>query len=178
MTRFLTAIAATLWMVALTLASPAYAQSQSNDELRATHGDWEIRCIKGTETCAMSQVGKTADGKRALLVTIQRLKGAKSDNGTAIPAAITVQTPLRILIPYGVRVKIDNDQVVPLPLSRCIPAGCISQAPMLDEAVSKMKAGSKAVFGFYLQNEVLVNVSLRGYTKAFNSLTPVTPNGN
>lgn len=171
MTRFFSAMTAVLALAATTMTSPA--QAQTKDVLRATHGDWEIRCIEGSETCAMSQVGKTADGKRALLVTIQRLKGAKAENGASVPAAITVQTPLGILIPYGVRVKIDNDQVVPLPLSRCIPAGCISQAPMLDEAVSKMKGGSKAVFGFFLQSEVLVDISLRGYTKAFNSLTAV-----
>ena len=121
----------------------------------------------------MSQVGKTGDGKRALLVTIQRLKGAKADNGQAIPAAITVQAPLGILIPYGIRIKIDSDQVVPLPLSRCVPAGCVAQAPMLNEAVGKMKKGSKAVFGFFLENEVLVNVSLSGFTAAYDSLTPV-----
>lgn len=155
------------------LATVPQADAQSKDVLRDTHGDWEIRCIEGTETCAMSQVGNTGDGKRALLVTIQRIKGATAENGASVPAAITVQTPLGILIPYGVRVKIDSDQVVPLPLSRCVPAGCISQAPMLDEAVNKMKAGSTAVFGFFLDKEILVNVSLRGFTKAFNSLTPV-----
>lgn len=149
------------------------AAAQSSDELRATHGDWEIRCIKGSETCAMSQIGNTGDGKRALLVTIQRLKGATAENGTEIPGAMTVQTPLGVLIPYGVRIKIDSDKVIPLPLSRCVPAGCISQAPMLDEAVAKLKKGSTAVFGFFLDKEVLVNVSLRGFTKAFNNLTPV-----
>lgn len=159
-------------IIAGTFATPVWAQSK--DVLKATHGDWEIRCIEGSSTCAMSQVGKTNDGKRAILVTIQRLKGAKADNGTPVPAAMTVQAPLGILLPYGVRLKIDADQVVPLPLSRCVPAGCISQAPMLDEAVNKMKKGSKAVYGFFLDKEILVNVSLRGFTKAFNTLTPIS----
>lgn len=159
-------------LIAGAIATPAMAQTK--DVLKDTHGDWEIRCIEGTNTCAMSQVGKTDDGKRAILVTIQRLQGAKADNGTPVPAAMTVQAPLGILLPYGVRLKIDADQVVPLPLSRCVPAGCISQAPMLDEAVNKMKKGSKAVYGFFLDKEILVNVSLRGFTKAFNNLTPVS----
>lgn len=165
--------AATLSVALLTLGFSSSAGAQAKDVLKETHGDWEIRCIEGTGTCAMSQVGKTGDGKRALLVTVQRLAGASAEDGTAVPAAMTVQTPLGILLPYGVRLKIDSDQVVPLPLSRCVPAGCISQAPMLDEAVGKMKKGTKAVYGFFLDKEVLVNVSLRGFTKAFNSLTPV-----
>lgn len=159
------------------LTAPVQAQeNRPKDVLKEKHGDWEIRCIEGTDTCAMSQVGSTSDGKRAILVTIQRLTGAKTKDGKPIPAAMTSQTPLGILIPYGLRIKIDGDQVIPLPLSRCIPAGCISQAPMLAEAVTKMKKGSKAVFGYFLQQEILVNISLSGFTKAFDSLTPVAAN--
>ena len=176
MTRFLAAMSA-LAVAFVALASPVSAQTE--DVLKETHGDWEIRCLQGTDTCAMSQVGKTDDGKRALLVTIQRIQpGPKTKDGQPIPAAMTVQTPLGILLPYGLRIKIDADKVVPLPLHRCIPAGCVSQAPMLDEAVNKMKGGSKAVFGFFLESEVLVNVSLKGFTAAYNALKPVpaTPN--
>lgn len=171
MTRMFFALCA-LPLVAVML-STVPATAQASDELRATHGDWEIRCIEGSDTCAMSQIGNTADGKRALLVTIQRLQGAKADNGAAIPAAITVQSPLGILIPYGIRVKIDAADVVPLPLSRCVQVGCIAQAPMLDEAVNRMKKGSKAVFGFFLDQEIIVNVSLSGFTAAYNDLKPV-----
>lgn len=158
--------------VSAAFAAPALAQS--NDVLKETHGDWEIRCIQGSNTCIMAQVGNTPDGKAALRVTVQRLKGASAENGTPVPAAMTVQAPLGILLPYGLRLKIDADKVVPLPVTRCLPAGCISQAPMLDEAVNKMKKGSKAVFGFFADKEVLVNVSLRGFTKAYGSLTPVS----
>lgn len=160
------------WLLAMGGSSSAFAQGQ--DELRATHGDWEVRCVSGTDTCAMSQVGNTSDGKRALLVTVQRLRGVTAEDGSVVPAAITVQTPLGILLPYGVRMKIDNNQVVPVQLSRCVPAGCISNARMLDEAVGRMKKGSSAVFGFFLDREILVNVSLRGFTKAYNSLSPVS----
>ena len=37
--------------IMLTGLGSASAQ-QSQDELRATHGDWEIRCSPGTDTCA------------------------------------------------------------------------------------------------------------------------------
>ena len=171
MTRLFAAMSACAVAFVL-FASPAMAQAKK-DVLKEKFGSWEVRCLEGTDTCAMSQVGQTADGKRALLVTIQRVTGAKTKEGKAIPAAMTVQTPLGILLPYGLRIKIDADKVIPLPLSRCIPAGCVSQAPMLDEAVSKMKKGSKAVYGYFLQKEILVNVSLSGFTKAYNSLKPV-----
>ncbi|MEM6623112.1 MAG: invasion associated locus B family protein [Pseudomonadota bacterium] len=162
--------------MALGLASPSLAQNPPQEVLRATHGDWEVRCIDGTDVCAMSQLGSTEAGERALLVTVQRISGVTADNGITIPGAMTVQAPLGILLPYGIRLKIDADPVVPLPLNRCLPAGCISQAPMQEEAVAKMKAGSTAVFGFFLDQEIIVNISLRGFTKAYNSLTPVNAN--
>lgn len=170
MNRFFSVIAAA--GVSL-LAGVGTASAQASDVLKATHGDWEVRCIQGTDTCAMSQIGNTKEGERGLLVTIQRITGANTDDGRPIQATMTVQAPLGILIPYGIRIKIDGGAVIPLPLSRCIPSGCVSQAPMLDEAVSRMKKGSKAVYGIFLDKEVLVNISLRGFTKAFNNLTPV-----
>lgn len=157
-------------LVAATL-SPAGAQT--NDVLRQTHKDWEVRCIEGTDTCAMSQIGKTGDGQSALQITIQRISGAKTEQGAKIHAAMTVQTPLGVLIPYGVRLKIDNDEVVRFSLARCIPGGCVSRAPMLEEAVTKMKKGTKVVFGYFLDREVLVDVSLSGFTAAYNSLEEV-----
>lgn len=162
-----------LMVLSLTSAFTGGVHAQTNDVLKATHGAWEVRCIEGTDTCAMSQIGSTSDGKRAMLVTVQRVSGVKAENGANVPAALTVQTPLGILIPYGVRMKIDSNKVVPVLLSRCVPAGCISQARMLDEAVGKMKQGSKAVFGFFLDAEILVEVSLSGFTKAYNSIKPV-----
>jgi len=154
------------------IAAPALAQ-QADEEVRARNGAWEVICKKGTDICVMAQDGNTADGKKALRVTVQRVQGATTDDGKPIPAAITVQAPLGILIPYGVRIKIDAENVVPLPLSRCIPAGCVAQAPMLDEAVTKMKRGRNAKFGIFLDQEVLVDISLSGFTKSFNSLQPV-----
>lgn len=173
MIRLLTAIPA-LIAAFFILAAPADAQTnRPKDVLKKKHGDWEVRCLEGTDACAMSQVGKTGDGKRAILITIQRISGAKTKDGKVIAAAMTSQTPLGILLPYGLRIKIDQDKVVPLPLARCLPAGCVSQAPMLTEAVTKMKKGSKAVYGFFLEKEILVNISLKGFTAAYDSLSPV-----
>ena len=77
----------------VTLGAPASAQNTPpKDVLRESHGDWEVRCLEGTETCAMSQVGKTEDGKRALLVTIQRVTGPTTQDGKQISVTITAIT--------------------------------------------------------------------------------------
>jgi invasion protein IalB len=176
--------------VGLSLAGAAYAQQEGQQEgqpqqypqaqmaeqpqqvLKATHGAWEIHCIEGTETCAMQQVGETSNGQRALLVTVQRLAGVTAE-GKPVPAALTVNVPVGVLIPYGVRVRVDQGEVAPVPLLRCLPESCAARAPLAEDAVDQFKRGSNATFGFFLQQEVLVEVSLNGFTAAYNELVPM-----
>jgi invasion protein IalB len=169
--------AATACLGAICSIGAASAQQQAvEQELRTTHGDWEIHCVKGTDTCAMQQIGETAEGQRAMLVTIQRLAGVQAE-GQDVPAAITVSTPIGILIPYGVRVRIDDGNVAPVPLLRCLPESCAARAPLAQQAIDMFKKGSKATVGFYLQNEVLIDISLNGFTAAYNDLKPVQAQG-
>ena len=182
MRRKLFRAAAVACLAGFSVAGAAQAQIQAPEAaqkqvLTATHGAWEIHCLEGTETCAMQQVGNTAEGQRALLVTVQRLAGVTAE-GKAVPAALTVNTPVGVLIPYGVRVKVDEGNVAPVPLLRCLPDTCAARAPLADEAISKLKKGSKATFGFFLQEEVLIDVSLSGFTAAYDALKPVQAEQN
>lgn len=172
------AVAAAIACLSAAGAAPALAQQEAPQQVvTATHGVWEIHCIEGTENCAMQTVGNTADGKRALLVTVQRLAGVTAE-GRDVPAALTVNTPLGVLIPYGVRVKVDEGNVAPVPLLRCLSDNCAARAPLAEEAISQLKRGSTATFGFFLQEEVLVPVSLNGFTAAYESLKPVQATQN
>jgi invasion protein IalB len=159
-------------------AAPSAAQGGAPKQvLAATHGDWEIQCLEGTETCAMQQVGETPEGKRALLVTIQRLAGVQAE-GREVPAAVTVNTPAGVLIPYGVRVRVDDGNTAQVPLLRCLADNCVARAPMSAEAVAELKRGGKATFAIFLEEEVLVDVSLSGFTAAYDALTPVQAGQN
>jgi invasion protein IalB len=182
--------AAVACLAGLSAAGVALAQAQApsagqgagegeapKQVLTATHGEWEIQCLEGTEACAMQQVGNTSDGKRALLVTIQRLAGVTAE-GKDVPAAITVNTPVGVLIPYGVRVRVDGGNMAQVPLLRCLPDSCAARAPMSAEAVGELKRGSKATFAILLQEEVLVDISLSGFTAAYDALKPVEANQN
>lgn len=179
MTSFLARILAASCLAGLALGTPALAQDaqpagagQPEQVLKESHGTWDIYCLKGTETCAMQQVGKTADDKRALLVTVERLAGVTSD-GKTVAAALTVRTPLGALIPYGVRVRIDDGEVHPVQLVRCVPNSCLARAPLSEEDVALFKKGGEATFGFFLNDEVLVRMSLSGFTAAYDSLEPI-----
>lgn len=183
MSRILSRAAVALCLAGIALSAPAFAQQQEGQApaaeqsvLKATHGSWEVHCVGGGDNCVMQQFGETAEGERALLVAVKRLAGVTNE-GQPVPAALEVLAPLGIMIPYNVRVKVDENNVQPVPLVRCVADRCIAQAPLSAQDVERFKGGRTARFGFFLNSEVLVDISLNGFTAAYNSLTPVPVQG-
>ncbi|MEM7176059.1 MAG: invasion associated locus B family protein [Pseudomonadota bacterium] len=146
-------------------------QQQPEQEVREKHGAWEIICIKGTDNCSMRQIGKSAKGEDALLVTITKVT-AKAQDGTAIPATAEIMAPLGVLLPAGIRVQIDSGKVRGTGFQVCIQVGCLAQDAVSGEFLGDLKAGSTAKMMLVLpgQGEVSVNISLSGFTKAFGTL--------
>jgi len=181
--RFLTGAAAALSISGIAFLAPAMTQEaaetapeQPKLTLSATHGAWEVHCVEGTEDCTMRQFGDTAEGERALMVAIKRLEGVTNE-GKPVPAAMEVLAPLGLLIPYGIRLKVDQGEVAGIPLIRCIADRCIAQEPLSEQSVSQLKNGATAKFGFVMNDEVLVDISLNGFTAAYNALKPVPMEG-
>lgn len=159
------------------MAFPGLAAAQNEGaEKTATHGDWEIHCQKGTDNCVMLQLANNTEGKRSLLIQIQRVAGIPPQDGVKIAGSITVTVPLGVFLNTGLGAKIDSKQLGGLPFNYCVDTGCVAEAPLTEETVGRMKKGSTAVFSFNLitRGRIDVPVSLRGYTKAFNSLKEVT----
>ena len=171
LTRFLKQTLAAIALAALSLSGSAAAQS--NDIVKATHGDWEIRCSEGDKSvCVMSQIGKTADGKSALEVRIRKLEEAKTKDGKVIPAAIQITTPLGSILRAGVRVQIDASEPRTGKFEVCVPSGCVVRDAMSEEFLSQLMSGNSATltFGLLQQGEVVTTISLKGFTKAFKAL--------
>ena len=157
------------------VATPVLAQQTEApaEEVKATHGDWEVVCrVDQKEQCRMRQIGKTADGQPALAMHIGKLKDAKAQDGTVIPAAIRITTPLGTLLREGLRLQIDSGKTQTGIFNICVPSGCIVSEPMTDEFIGQLKAGNAAKISFNLFQEgaVNVNISLKGFTKAYKAL--------
>lgn len=183
MRRIFIGATAALFMAGSASLAPATAQesaetqpAQPNVTLSATHGAWEVHCVEGTEDCTMRQFGDTPDGERALMVAVKRLEGVTNE-GQPVPAAMEVLAPLGLLIPYGIRLKVDQGEVTGIPLIRCVQDRCIAQEPLSEQSVSTLKGGATARFGFVMNDEVLVDISLNGFTAAYNSLKPMAMEG-
>ncbi|MEM1383012.1 MAG: invasion associated locus B family protein [Pseudomonadota bacterium] len=164
--------------VALTvLCGPpaALGQDQRPETVRDTHGDWEIRCVDGSEVCVMSQTGQGPTGTDVLEVRIRKLEGVTTDEGQAVPAAIQISAPLGVLLRGGVQMKIDQNEPRIAPFEICVPNRCLVRDVLSDDLVGQMRAGSVATMTVFSPNqgEVAVNISLRGFTRAFQTLQPL-----
>lgn len=172
MTRF---ILKTLAALALCLSFlPGQAAAQPKETVKATYGDWEVRCgeVEKKQLCVMAQIGKTAEGKTAAEVRIRKLDGAKGPDGKPIPAAIQITTPLGALLRAGVAIAVDGTEPRTGPFEICLPNGCIVREAVSDELLAKLKSGSNANITYKLlqRGDISVKFSLKGFTKAYGAL--------
>lgn len=150
---------------------PAPAQ-QANETVRSTHGDWAIRCAGDRGVCVMQTVGKGADGNDVLEIRIRKLDDVRTQEGQTVPAAIQIATPLGVLLRAGVRVQVDGGQVRTGLYEICLPQACIVRDLVPDEFLNAMRRGNIAKMTIVspAQGEVSIDVSLRGFTAAFDAL--------
>lgn len=161
------------FMAAIPAAVSAQDQEAPSEDVKATHGDWEVVCLSDKpDQCRMRQIGKTASGERALVVHIGKLKDAKTQDGQAIPAAIRITTPLGTLLREGLRLQIDSGKEQTGLFNVCVPSGCIVSEPMSQEFLDQFRKGSVAKMSFNIlqQGAVNVDISLSGFTKAYKAL--------
>jgi invasion protein IalB len=169
--RLFSAIAA----MALSLAAQAHAQEQEQDVTRTPIGDWTKVCIQNGATCVIEQVGKTASGEDALRIRIEKLASPQSVNGQNIEAVANIEVPLGVVLSTGLKLRIDQGDVSASPYFVCHTQGCLVRAPLQAELLASFKRGSRAQFAFTVIQEgegrdVPVDISLSGFTRAFDSL--------
>jgi invasion protein IalB len=176
LTRFFKQTMAAFALAALTLSGPAAAQqtaAQATETVKETHGAWDVVCATAqADQCTMRQIGKTADGKKVLIVHIRKLDGDKAEGGKTIPAAIQITTPLGTILRAGVKVQVDSGEPRTGAFEFCVPNGCILRDPLSEEFLASLKAGKTAnmTFNVLQQGTVNVSISLKGFTKAFKAL--------
>ncbi|MEM7546590.1 MAG: invasion associated locus B family protein [Pseudomonadota bacterium] len=156
-------------------AGQAAAQSQQpGTTVKEKHGAWEIRCsTQNTDACAMAQTGNNASGQPVLQALIRKTPGLKGPNNEEIAAVMEVVTPIGVLIPAGVTVKIDGKEVGRGGYRYCSPQACVVQEPIQDQFVDQLKKGSGATLTIISAGNgetADVPISLSGFTKAYNGL--------
>ena len=122
------------------LGTAAYAQGA----VRSTHGDWQIRCdtppgAQG-EQCALIQSVVAEDRSNAGLTVIM-LKTADQKS-----RLMRVVAPLGVLLPSGLGLKLDNQDVGRAGFVRCLPNGCVAEVVMDEKLLGQLKVAKTATF--------------------------------
>ena len=154
----------------LGVALPAASAATSQGAVRAKHGDWETRCETppgaSYEQCAVVLSVVDQDRPNLTLVVIVLNTADRKAR------LMRVVAPLGVLIPAGVSLRIDGEDVGRLSFLQCLANGCIAQLALDDKLLDKLKSGKTATLGVFQTPEQGVGVpaSLAGFKEAYEQL--------
>ncbi len=150
----------------VTLPESAAAQGV----VRSVHADWQVRCdtppgAQG-EQCALIQ-SVTAEDRANVGLTVIVLKTA--DNKSRL---MRIVAPMGVLLPSGLGLKIDNEDVGRAGFVRCLPNGCVAEVILEEPLLKKLETGATATFIIFQTPEegIGIPISLNGFGAGFGTL--------
>jgi invasion protein IalB len=162
------ALAGAVLSLAAAIGCSGHALAQG--AVKAVHGDWQIRCdtppgAQG-EQCALMQ-SVTAEDRPNVGLTVIVLK--TTDQKARL---MRVVAPLGVLLPSGLGLKIDNQDVGRAGFVRCLPNGCVAEVTMDDNLIKQMRTGQTSTFIIFQTPEEGIGfpMSLKGFGEGFDQL--------
>lgn len=161
-----------LTVVALAVAWLALPANRASAQgaVKSVHKDWQIRCDTPpgakSEQCALIQ-SVTAEDRANVGLTVIVLKTADAKS-----RLMRVVAPLGVLLPSGLGLKIDTNDVGRAGFVRCLPNGCIAEVVMDDELIKKLRTGKSATFIIFQTPEEGIGfpMSLNGFGEGYDKL--------
>ncbi len=161
----------------LTLGEPLGPQVGEPYE-REVFGDWALRCIKAEEgerdPCNLYQLLTNEDG-----VAVAEFNLFPLPEGQRAAAGATVVVPLETLLTEQLTIAVDGQNARIYPFTFCNRAGCVARIGFTQVEVDQFKRGSVATVRLVPaaapDAEVVLDVSLRGFTAGFTSSSQTSP---
>jgi invasion protein IalB len=138
--------------------------------VRATHGDWQIRCDTpagaSREQCVLMQF-VTAEDRDNVGLTVIVLKTADKQS-----RIMRVLAPLGVLLPSGLGLKVDQVDMGRAGFVRCVPNGCVAEVILDDKLLAQLGSGKTATFIIFQTPEegIGIPISLSGFQNGFTAL--------
>ena len=132
--------------------------------------DWEMRCETppgaSRETCALVQSVAAEDRPNINLVVIA-FKTADGKN-----RLMRIISPLGVLIPKGIGLRIDSADVGSTGFVRCLPTGCVAEVIMDDKLIDQLKTGKTATFIIFQTPEegIGIPLTLAGFKEGYDQI--------
>ncbi|VVT27288.1 invasion associated locus B family protein [Rhizobium sp. EC-SD404] len=154
---------------AQTLPETQPSPSQSG-AVRSTHGAWSIVCDEQAgapdEQCALMQ-NVIAEDRPEVGLSVVVLKTA--DDQARI---LRVLAPLGVLLPNGLGLNVDGEDIGRAYFVRCFTDGCYAEVILEDELLETMGSGTTATFIVFQTPEegIGIPVDLDGFEAGFAAL--------
>src|SRR5438270_13589717 len=125
-------------MAALSLAGASSERAAAQGAVKSVHNDWQVRCDTPpgaqAEQCALIQ-SVTAEDRANVGLTVIVLKTADQKS-----RLMRVVAPVGVLLPSGLGLKIDQQDVGRAGFVRCLPNGCVAEVVMDETLLSKLRS--------------------------------------
>ncbi len=157
-------------LVAAALALTGSPAALAQGVVKAQFGDWQMSCDTppgaSFEQCALIQ-NVTAEDQPNVGLSVIVLKTADKQ-----ARLLRVLAPLGVLLPNGLGLNIDGQDIGRVAFVRCLPNGCVAEVVLDDELIGKLSAGQSALFVVFRTPEegVGIPVSLNGFGDGFTQL--------
>lgn len=142
----------------------------AGEEVEITEfSDWELRCETASGNCFMYQLANNSAGNPVAELRLVSLPGEAEAS-----AGVTVITPLGTLLPEGLVLQVDENTARQYPFGWCTRSGCFSRFGLTADEIGSMQRGNVARLRIVSvsapDQPVILNVSLSGFTAAYNAL--------
>jgi invasion protein IalB len=155
---------------ALLAAALPSERAPAQGVVKSVFGDWQIRCDTPpgaqNEQCALIQ-SVTAEDRPNVGLTVIVLKTADQKN-----RLMRVLAPLGVLLPSGLGLKINQNDIGRAGFVRCLPNGCVAEVIMDDNLIKQLRGGQTATFIIFQTPEegIGIPVSLKGFGDGLDKL--------
>lgn len=153
-------------VVTMGLSGAAIAQG----DVKAAYDDWQLRCDMPpgaeSEQCALIQ-NVTAEDRENVGLTVIVLNTADKQG-----SILRVLAPLGVLLPSGLGLRIDDEDIGRAAFVRCLPNGCVAEVMLGSDLISKLQKGGLATFIIFQTPEegIGIPISLKGFSEGFKAL--------
>jgi invasion protein IalB len=161
------ALVSALWLAAIA-AAPDAALAQG--KVKSSHGAWNLVCETpagaANEQCALMQNVVAEDRSEiGLSVVVLRTADRQSE-------ILRILAPLGVLLPNGLGLNIDGQDIGRAYFVRCFTEGCYAEVILEQKLLDALKGGNTATFIVFQSPEegVGIPVDLTGFSEGYSAL--------
>ena len=151
-------------------STTAMAQQAPQGAVRSTHGAWSLICDtpagSTSEQCALIQ-NVVAEDRPEVGLSVVVLRTA--DNQAEI---LRVLAPLGVLLPNGLGLNVDGEDIGRAYFVRCFQDGCYAEVILEEPLKTTLRNGGSATFIVFQTPEegIGIPVELEGFGEGFDAL--------